>query len=78
MHEGSGWSVHSILEHWLVTSEIAPCKGSSYFQLPKELGDSMKGLIIVHNQDDQCLRYCLVRYLNPPDKNRAITRNIDR
>lgn len=38
----------------------------------------MKGLIIVHNQDDECLRYCLVRYLNPPDKNRAITRNIDR
>ena len=38
----------------------------------------MKGLIDVQNKNNECLRWCLVRYLNYVDKNPAITRTIDR
>ena len=43
--EGSGWSVHSVLRHQLVVSDIAPCEGISCFTQPKELSNSLKGLI---------------------------------
>ena len=35
MHEGSGWTVNSILKFQLVISEITPCQERSYFQLHK-------------------------------------------
>ena len=41
---GSGWTIHSILQHQIVISEITPCEGSSYFTLHKELKNPMNGL----------------------------------
>ena len=52
-------------------SEIAPCKGSSYFPAPKKLNNLMKKLVNIKNEDEECFRWCL-------DKNSAIIRNIDR
>ena len=63
-HESSGWNVHAILHHQLFISEITPCKSSSYFPLPKELINTTRGLINIPNNDNECFRWCLVRYLN--------------
>ena len=44
--------------------------GSSYIKLLKELDHPRKGLIHVQNTDDnECFKWCLVRYLNPADHN---------
>ena len=48
--------------------------------LPKELNHSRKGLINIENIDDnECFKWCLVRYLHPVDHNpKRITKaNID-
>ena len=68
-HEGSGWEFDLMVLHQLGISEIAPCEGSSYFSLPKELNSSMKGLINIQNKDNECFRSCLVRNLNTMEKN---------
>ena len=77
-YEGSGWKTNSVIQHQLVTSEIATCEGSSYLQLPKELRNPMKGLINIQNEDNKCFRWCLVRYLNLVNKKPAKNRNVDK
>ena len=42
--------------------------GSSYIKLPQELRNSSKGLINMKNEDNECFRWCHIRYLNPVDK----------
>ena len=46
MYEGSGLTIDLILQHQLAISEIVRCEIISYFPLPKELRNLMKGLII--------------------------------
>ena len=70
-YEGSGWKINLLIQHQLVISEIAPCEGSSYFSLPNELRNPMRGVMNILNKDDECFRWCLVRYLNPVNKNLA-------
>ena len=43
-------------------------KGSSYIPLPKELRNSSKGLINLKNEDNECFRWCHIRYLNVQEK----------
>ena len=44
--------------------------GSSYLPLPKELDYPRKGLIYIQNIDDnECFKWCVVRYVNPEDYN---------
>ena len=44
--------------------------GSSCVKLPKELDHLKKGLINIQNIDDnECIKWCLVRYLRPWDHN---------
>ena len=62
----------------LFVPELFPWKGSSYFPLPKELNNSMRRLINNKNDDNECFRWCLVRYLNHVNKSPAKIRNIDR
>ena len=78
MCEESGWNINSIIQHQLIISEIASCEGSSYFALPKELRNQMKGLINTQNKDNECFRWCFVRYLNLVNKNLAKIRNVDK
>ena len=70
-------SVHSVLQHRIVISEIAPCEGSPYFPLPKELNNTVEGLINIQNEDNEYFRNCLARYLNPAAKNPTRIRNIN-
>ena len=67
--EGSGWVVQHIDNHYLNIVKYKPLKGSSYIQLPIELQNSAKGLINIKNDDDECFRWCHIRFLNPTLKN---------
>ena len=42
--------------------------GRSCMQLPDELRNSKKDLINIQNEDNECFRWCHVRYLNPMSK----------
>ena len=49
-----------------------PSAESSYLKSSKEIDDPRQGLINIQNADDkECLKWCLVRYLNPVDCNPA-------
>ena len=48
------------------------------FPLLQELNNAMRWLINIQNVDNECFRWCLVRYLNPVTKNVAKIRNVDR
>ena len=43
--------------------------GSSDIPLPPELNNSMKGLINLKNKDNECFKWCHVRFFNPQSKN---------
>ena len=49
-------------------SEISPCEESTYFPLPQELKNPMKGFISIQNKFNESFRWCLVRHLNPGNK----------
>ena len=59
----------------VVISEITLCEGSSYFPLLKELRNSRKRVNNVQNEDNEGCKRCLVRSLNPVNKNPAKIRN---
>ena len=68
--EGSNWVIELILDHYLNIIAYTPLRGSSYLPLPKELQNSMLGLINPKNLDDnECFRWCHNRKLNPEKKN---------
>ena len=66
--EGSGWTIQSVDNHYINLVKYEPLKGSSYIQLPLELRNSAKGLINLKNDDNECFRWCHIRYLNSQDK----------
>ena len=68
--EGSNWVIELILDHYLNIIAYTPLRGSSYIPLPKELQNSMLGLINPKNLDDnECFRWCHNRKLSPEKKN---------
>ena len=66
--EGSGWTIQSVDGHYINLTKYKPLNGSSYIELPTELRNSKKGLINIKNKDDECFRWCHIRYLNPQGK----------
>ena len=66
--EGSGWTIESVDNHYLNIVKYQPTRGSSYIKLPQELRNSVKGLINMKNEDNECFRWCHIRHLNPQDK----------
>ena len=44
-----------------------PLEGKPYIPLPKELQNNLKGLINLKNDDNECLRWCHIRHLNPQE-----------
>ena len=70
--KGSGWIIDSVIDHTISISKYNALPESSYIKLPKELDHPRKGLINIQNTDDnECFKWCLVRYLNPADRNPA-------
>ena len=84
-NEGSGWIIDKIENIWINIANYDPLVGSSYFPLPPELNNSMKGLINIKNKDDECIKWCHVRFINPinihPErinkKDKEIAKNLD-
>ena len=54
---GSGWIIE-IVDIWVNLANYEPLAGSSYFSLPPELRNSMKGLINLQNKNTKCFKWC--------------------
>ena len=68
--KGSDWIIHSVIDHAISMLKYNPLPGSIYFKLQKGLDHPRKGLINIQNTDDnECFKWCLVRYLNTADHN---------
>ena len=76
--EGSGWTIESVDNHYLNIVQYEPMKGSSYIELPQELKHHQKGLINLKNNDNECFRWCHIRYLNPQEKDPQRIKKIDK
>ena len=76
--EGSGWTIESVDNHYLNIVQYEPMKGSSYIKLPEELNNPKKGLINLKNNDNECFRWCHIRYLNPQEKDPQRIKKIDK
>ena len=63
--EGSGWMIESVDKHYLNVIKYTAMKGSSYVKLPPELNHSRKGLTNLKNSDNECFRWCHVRFIDP-------------
>ena len=69
LSEGSGWIIVEIRSHFVNIVKYRPLRGNSYIPSPKELRNSMCGLINLKNIDNECFRWCHNRHLNPRKKN---------
>ena len=76
--EGPGWTIQSVDNHYLNIVQYQPMKGSSYIELPQELRHHRKGLINIKNEDNECFRWCHIRYLNPQDVHPERIKKIDK
>jgi len=72
---GSGWIFHSIVALDIHTIGYEPLNGSSWAPLPKFLA-SNKATVNMKNTDNQCIKWCIARALNPAK--RDIEKNPDR
>ena len=69
--KGSSWIIDSVTGYTISISKYKPLAGSSYIKLLKKLDHKRKGLINIENTDDnECFKWSIVRYLNPPYRNR--------
>ena len=59
--EGSGWIIDNVESFYINIANYEPLSGSSYIPLPKELNNSIKGLINIKNKDQKCFIWCHLR-----------------
>ena len=70
--KGWGWFTDSVIDDNISISKYNPLAGNSYIKLLKDLDHPRKGLINIQKIDDnECFKWCLVRYLNLADCNLA-------
>lgn len=62
--EGSRCTTDNVDHHYVNMVKYKPRSGSSYVELPAELRHHKKGLINVKNNDDECYRWCHLKYEN--------------
>ena len=61
-----------------VKTKYNPVTGRSYIKLPKQLGHPKKVWITNQNiNDNECFKWCLVRYLDPADHHPARITKVD-
>ena len=65
---GNDVRFHSIIVLELHTVSYKPLRGETYIPLLKELADK-KAIINVQNKDNKCFLWCVLRALNPDEKN---------
>ena len=66
--EGSGWRFHSIIRLELHIVDYNPLRGETWIALPKELANK-NAIINPKNEDNKCFMWCVLRKLNPREKN---------
>ena len=66
--EGSGWTFVEVENLELHTTKWVPLNGSSYMPLDPYLANK-KCLVNMKNEDEECFKWCVLRALNPKDKN---------
>ena len=76
--EGSGWTIDTIDGHYLNITTYKPLNGSGYIKLPMKLQKPKKGLINLQNKNDECFRWCHIRYLNPQNKDPQRIKRVDK
>ena len=67
--EGSGRIIDNVERFYINIANYEPLSDSSFIPLPKELNNSMKGLIKIKNKDLKCFMWCHIRLINPQNKN---------
>ena len=67
--QSSGWYLESIINITLHTAKWDPLNAGSYIDLPLNLKNK-KANINMKNQDDKCFLWCVLRALNPVEKNK--------
>ena len=68
--EGSGWVIDKVQDIHININNYEPLAGSSYIPTPPKLSNAKQGLINIKNtNDNECLRWCHVRMLNPTSNN---------
>ena len=67
--EGSGWVFLAVEKIVLHTTRWDPINASSYIDLPEFLKNK-KAIINMKNQDNECFKWCVLRALNPVEKNK--------
>ena len=66
--KGSGWQFEKVEQLVLHTTRWDPLNAGSYIELPPALKNK-KAIINMKNEDDECFKWCVLRALNPKDKN---------
>ena len=62
---GSGWIADRIEDLYIDVANYGQLAGSSYIQLPPKLNNPKKGLINIKNKDNECFKWCHIRFINP-------------
>lgn len=78
IYQGRGYIIVSVNEHYINVVKYDPLRGNSCIPLPPELQHPRKGLINIQNEDNECFRWCHVRYINPKTENPQQIKNSDR
>ena len=68
MAEGSGWVFLNVKKLVLHTTRWDPINAGSYIDLPEALKNK-HAIINIKNQDEKCFMWCILRALNPKNKN---------
>ena len=66
----SGWIIDSVIIHPIDIPNYNPLAGSTYINLPKKLDHPRRHLFNIQNiNDNECLKWYLVRYLHRTNHN---------
>ena len=66
--ESSGWKYEKVIKLVLHTTRWDPINAGSYIDLPPALKNK-NAIINMKNQDEKCFMWCVLRALNPKNKN---------
>jgi hypothetical protein len=68
LNEGNNWRFKKVKSLAIHIDKNILLRGSSYKDLPKFIADK-KAVINIRNADNECFRWCILRALNPVNKN---------
>ena len=77
--KGLGWIIDSVIDHIINILKYTPLAGSNCIKLPKQLDHPKEGLIDIQNtENNECFKWCLVRYLHSENNNLWRIRKVDK